>query len=899
MPVQRRQLAAIMFTDIVGYTALMGKDEEKAFQLLEKNRKLHLPLIEKYNGTFLKEIGDAIMASFTSAGDAVLCSMDIIRATKKESYLSIRIGIHGGDVVFKDNDVYGDGVNIASRIQELAIPDSVLISGKIYEEIKNRKHIHARFLGTFHFKNDSKSREIYAISNPGLKVPKPGDLIVPAIQEKPSNNEKQDAKTDNKKPTTKLFNINSPRAGLLFIFTIMALVFGSLLLINFQQKTKVKWARQEAIIEIERLIDLEEYNKAYHLAIEAEQYIPDDSLLIRQFQRMSGYGNIYSDPPGANLYRKPVGSPVSEYEFIGQTPIESTRSYIGFSNWKFEKEGFNSMEFLSQAFWLHNDTIKLFKTGTIPGNMVFVPFDNWSFEPTGWISGLGYRNYPPPPLKDFLIDKYEVRNKDYMEFVDAGGYKIRKYWQHPFIQNGKEIMWEEALNQFRDKTGQVGPATWEIGSYPDGQADYPVAGISWYEAMAYAEYMGKSLPTIYHWIYAATPLNSYLISPFSNFNGTGSVSVGSNEVPGVYGTYDMAGNVREWCLNTVSDTGNPFILGGGWSDNPYAYNIAFAQDAFDRSSINGIRCVKNIEDIENQKYLFASVELDRRKFLNEKPVSDQMFEIYLHQFHYDKTPFNEVIKSVNSKQDNILCQKIIIDAAYGDERLPLFLFLPKNVKPPFQTVIYFPTTWPFELRNFESGPTDAGVIEHFVKSGRAAIYPIYKGTYERNTGFGLVDLERNLYKEHVIMWGKDLSRTIDYLETRDDFNISKIAYFGYSLGAANGAILPAIDKRIKLVMLHVGGLWQENIMSEVDQINYLPRITVPVLMLNGRYDHIFPLETAQKPMFELFGTDEKHKRHYIYERGHRVPWHELTKETLTWMDKYFGPVDNITSNLEQ
>ena len=148
MPEDRR-LAAIMFTDIVGYTALMGYDEKKAFQLLEKNRSLHKPLIEKYNGSFLKEIGDAILASFPNVYDAVLCAEQIIKATTNELDLSLRIGIHEGEVVFKEADIFGDGVNIVSRIQELAIPDSVLISGRVYDEIKNKREIKVKALGTF------------------------------------------------------------------------------------------------------------------------------------------------------------------------------------------------------------------------------------------------------------------------------------------------------------------------------------------------------------------------------------------------------------------------------------------------------------------------------------------------------------------------------------------------------------------------------------------------------------------------------------------------------------------------------------------------------------------------------------------------------------------------------
>src|SRR2546423_15085600 len=117
---QSRQLAAIMFTDIVGYTALMGDDEQKAFELLRKNRQLQKPVIEKFNGTWIKEIGDGVLASFNTVTDAVLCANEIQRACNDIAGLKLRIGIHQGEVVFEDNDVFGDGVNIASRLQALA-----------------------------------------------------------------------------------------------------------------------------------------------------------------------------------------------------------------------------------------------------------------------------------------------------------------------------------------------------------------------------------------------------------------------------------------------------------------------------------------------------------------------------------------------------------------------------------------------------------------------------------------------------------------------------------------------------------------------------------------------------------------------------------------------------------
>ena len=136
---QSRQLAAIMFTDIVGYTALMGEDEQKAFELLRKNRQIQQPIIKQFDGTWIKEMGDGVLASFHTVTDAVLCASAIQKACGNISDLKLRIGIHLGDVVFEDDDVFGDGVNIAARIQALAPIGGIWISEPVYNNVANKK----------------------------------------------------------------------------------------------------------------------------------------------------------------------------------------------------------------------------------------------------------------------------------------------------------------------------------------------------------------------------------------------------------------------------------------------------------------------------------------------------------------------------------------------------------------------------------------------------------------------------------------------------------------------------------------------------------------------------------------------------------------------------------------
>ena len=141
------------------------------------------------------------------------------------------------------------------------------------------------------------------------------------------------------------------------------------------------------------------------------------------------------------------------------------------------------------------------------------------------------------------------------------------------------------------------------------------------------------------------------------------------------------------------------------------------------------------------------------------------------------------------------------------------------------------------------------------------------------------------------MWGKDLGRSIDYVESRRDLDATRIAYYGLSWGAALGAILPAVEPRIKANVLYVAGLNFQHALPEVDDINYITRVKQPTLMLNGELDFFFPVETSQRPMFDLLGTPPADKQRLVYPGGHSVPRVEMIKESLQWLDRYLGLVN--------
>ncbi len=677
-----------------------------------------------------------------------------------------------------------------------------------------------------------------------------------------------------------LHYIRQPRFAVPMIIIILAICLTAIWF--YHRSTKIRWAKEEALPEIARLAAEGKEIQAYEIAIETERYIGHDSKLMRLWPSFSRLAIIHSDPPGASVFWNDYLYLARDWTYLGKTPIDSIRLPY-FTKLKLEKEGYRTVYVVTG--WIVDVDFVLDEEGIIPNDMVRVPGGTYHLELTG-LSHLA-----PEPIKDFLMDKYEVTNIAYKRFVDNGGYQKKEYWKHPFVKEGQMLSWEEAMAYFTDKTGRPGPATWEVSDYPEGEDDYPVMGVSWYEAAAYAEFARKSLPTIYHWDRAAGISLSSKIVPLSNLNGNGPAPVGHNQGMSAFGTYDMAGNVREWCWNEIDPDGQRSILGGDWNDAAYAFPYVAAQPVFDRSPTNGFRCIKYLENEENISSISRAINRPYRDFFEEETVSDETFNIFLRMYAYDKKLLNAEIEYVDDSEKDWIKQRITFDAAYGKERIIAYLFLPKRSTPPFQPVIYFPGASALRSRSSEDA-LQMKEIDFLMKGERAIMYPIYKDTYERGnepqTGY---PNETIFYKEHMIMWAKDLGRSIDYLETRDDINIDKLAYYGFSWGGFIGGNMLAVEKRIKVAVLHVAGLRFERSLPEVDPMHFLPHISIPVLMLNGKYDYIFPVETSQRPFFELLGTPKEAKRWIVYDSGHYVPKAVLAKETLDWLDHYLGIVE--------
>jgi len=191
----KRKLAAIMFTDMVGYTALMQKDEPKARGLIERHRIFLKPLVEKHGGEVIQYVGDGTFCRFESAIEAVTAAQEIHKVLEVEPEINLRIGIHIGDVVVDGDEVYGDGVNVASRIEPLAEAGGICVSNQVYENIKNQPGINLRSLGKQDLKNVDEPMEVYAIESiSGVEAAKSPVESSPVVSESTKSAKTQSSK---------------------------------------------------------------------------------------------------------------------------------------------------------------------------------------------------------------------------------------------------------------------------------------------------------------------------------------------------------------------------------------------------------------------------------------------------------------------------------------------------------------------------------------------------------------------------------------------------------------------------------------------------------------------------------------------------------------------------------
>lgn len=650
-----------------------------------------------------------------------------------------------------------------------------------------------------------------------------------------------------------------------------------------------RWLEEEAVPAIERALDTTDWESAFVLASRIEERVPDSPELRDLWPRIAWMTTLESEPSGATVFRRAYDDADGSWVEMGRTPLIGVRVPYGLSVLRFELEGYRPLVralgggFLNwpelrpgnepDASLVSPQTFRLDTEESLPADMVRVP---------GWRLITGADTLQ---MRDFFLDRYEVTNEEYRRFVEAGGYARPELWS-PIVIRGDTVSWDEAMARFVDRTGRPGPSTWEGGTYATGRDEYPVSGVSWFEADAFARFAGRELPTAFHWERALANATFPWLLPASNFGGVGPRPVTEGNAMSFVAAYDLAGNVREWTSSALGQA--RVILGGNWND---PYYVAGSRDASafpeDRSEGNGIRLARTADEPDVAARVRAPVaRTTAARTVATRPVSDSVYRAYARVFDYDRLPLNDSVESVYTAR-LWRRERVSFDAAYGPERVVAYVYIPQGFAPPYQTVVYWPGWDSFALDDADEYFSKQ--LDFVVKSGRAVAFPIYRGSFERRVGeqrrrpdFGTAE-----YRDNTVHGVKDLRRTLDYLETRTDLDHDAFAFFGYSWGGVNGPVALAQEDRFQAAVIDIGLIPDMAETPEVDPTNALPRVRVPTLLLSGEFDPIVPRENARR-YFDLLGVDAERKQHIVAIGGHYVPRPLLIRGTLDWLDRWVG-----------
>jgi eukaryotic-like serine/threonine-protein kinase len=243
---------------------------------------------------------------------------------------------------------------------------------------------------------------------------------------------------------------------------LLALLGGGTVVLSHFREAKLQSARA-AIPEISRLAAEGDIVAAYRLAQSALKAAPEDLQVKDAWNSVTRPLPVTSDPPGADVSFRAYSGLDEGWIPLGKTPVTQRRP-LGLMRWRVTKDGYDPIEVAPNEGIL---SFNLVPHGTSVPGMVHVPAGSYELESEG----------KTVDLPDYWLDKYEVTNREFKRFVDAGGYRNPQFWTQPFIEDGRKLSWEQAMTGFRDTTGRPGPSTWELGSYPDGQDDCPVAGV--------------------------------------------------------------------------------------------------------------------------------------------------------------------------------------------------------------------------------------------------------------------------------------------------------------------------------------------------------------------------------------------------------------------------------------
>ena len=663
---------------------------------------------------------------------------------------------------------------------------------------------------------------------------------------------------------------------------------------------KVQWAQTVAQPTLTKHIEVNDFAAAFKVAKEIEDALGPTPALDAVWDLIAAEISFTTEPSDATVSYRRYDQPDGPWTILGTTPISKTLMPVSPTVWQIKKDGYKSRIFArvpntDTDVFIWPSHYQLDLENAAPENTVTVEAISSVFVPLSLIS-LG----KTVDIGRFHIDRTEVTNQDYQEFVDAGAYQQEQYWAEEFADGDTNLSFTEAMNRLTDATGRPGPATWIAGRYPDGKANHPVTGVSWYEAAAYARFRGRHLPTIYHWGYAALP-DTEIIRPIapsmaaqSNLESEGTVPVGSTDAISAAGAKDMFGNVAEWAWNKYNDT-RRYSLGLGWSDPAYNATLPSRVSPWSRLETQGFRLM-SYDSGEADNSLTQAISTQNIDIEKINPISDEAYNLFVSSNTHALTDIRAIETKVDLPNGDSAI-RVEIDYPSSGEKLPLYLLVPENAKPPYQTLI-----WMGGINALGSETNDSlfdfdmKITKFLVQSGRLIVMPIWTDTFERNTrGFSPLSFSKpSSFRELLGNWRKDFSYVLDYLQSREDVSSEQLGFMALSMGALSSPFLLMSEPRIKSNILWSGGLalrpdtnhQSANLLAGVVQ-----RINVPTLMLNGQHDYLIPNKNQQM-LFDFLGTNPTDKKHVVFDAGHfGWPIGEFVKENLDWLDTYLGPVE--------
>ncbi|MCA9130124.1 MAG: protein kinase [Planctomycetales bacterium] len=624
---------------------------------------------------------------------------------------------------------------------------------------------------------------------------------------------------------------------------------------------KQEHARLRTIPDAKRLVTDGHFVPAFRLAREAHQIIADEPSLLDFWDRQANEVKLDSVPHSAVVSIRDVNDAEDDWLDIGRTPIQDPRVPKYEVRWRISLEGYAPREFNARAADMQQ-AIQLLPSAEVPKGMVYIQGGELQESPTE----------PAIRLGDAFLDQYEVTNAEFQKFVNDGGYLNRNFWLHAIMKDGKELSWEDAQGEFLDKTGKPSPSTWSDGHFPAGEENYPVGGVSWYEACAYAKYVGKEVPTVHHWGWAADFGTSQGAHNIGNFWTTGPMPIGSFPPSARFETYDLGGNVDEWCSDVINDTDGRSMRGRSWKDTGWQVHVINSKPSLDREEVNGFRCIKYID--RPQPKTLAAVNATPQRPHGPDKSADQIAQ-YKKFYEYEREPLNEMKVSKEIIDGGHVHEVVRIDTDYGPagQQFDIHLWFPHETKSPHLTLVYFPGS-NVVAPNLPAIEASERIIA-WLEKGWSVCWPVYNQTFERNQGFVLKDLTGLRGRDEITRIVRDLRRSVDYLETRQDVDSQRLAYFGISWGGTFGPLYCVMEPRFKAAVLCAAGYPAvSGLRDEFHPGNFVPHMSTPVLVINGALDPTHPYESNQKPFFEALGrTVGKLDKEvfYVPDAAHGIP----------------------------